>query len=147
MGRLGRAISLTPIILLIACGDREDIKMTEPHPVLAAVQGLCPRCGNRTLFAGLASFAPKCRACGLDFAAFNVGDGPAAFLIFIVGGITVGSAIVTQVKLSPPWWVHVLLWVPLAIVLTVGLLRIGKGLLLALEYRHRAREGRIQDPE
>jgi uncharacterized protein (DUF983 family) len=121
--------------------------MTEPSPILAAIKGLCPRCGNRTLFAGLATFAPKCRACGLDFDAFNVGDGPAAFLIFIVGGIVVGLAIVTQVKVSPPWWVHVLLWVPLTAILTIGLLRIGKGLLLALEYRHRAREGRIQDPE
>ena len=116
-------------------------------PIAAALQGLCPRCGNRTLFAGPASFAPACRACGLDFAAFNVGDGPAAFLIFIVGGIVVGLAIVTQVKLSPPWWVHVLLWVPLTALLTIGLLRVGKGLLLALEYRHRAREGRIRGSE
>jgi uncharacterized protein (DUF983 family) len=116
-------------------------------PLMAALKGLCPRCGNRTLFAGLASFAPACRACGLDFAAFNVGDGPAAFLIFIVGGIVVGLAIVLQVKASPPWWVHVLLWVPLTAFLTVGLLRLGKGLLLALEYRHRAQEGRIRDPE
>ena len=36
---------------------------------------------------------------------------------------------------SPPWWVHVLLWVPLTAVLTIGLLRLGKGLLLALEYQ------------
>lgn len=99
------------------------------------------------MFAGLASFAPKCRACGLDFAGFNVGDGPAAFLIFIVGGIVVGLAIWLELKAAPPWWLHVLLWVPLATAMTVGLLRIGKGLLLALEYRHRAREGRIQDPE
>jgi len=118
--------------------------MREVQPIEAALKGLCPRCGARTLFAGLATFAPKCRACGLDFASFNVGDGPAAFLIFIVGGIVVGLAIVTQVKLSPPWWVHVLLWVPLTAILTVGLLRIAKGLLLALEYRHRAREGRIE---
>ena len=121
--------------------------MTEPKPLLVALQGLCPRCGSPTLFASLASFAPKCRACGLDFAAFNVGDGPAAFLIFIVGGIVVALAILLQLKAAPPWWVHVLLWVPLTIVLTVGLLRLGKGLLLALEYRHRAREGRIKDGE
>src|SRR5258707_611621 len=97
--------------------------MTEPPPLMAALKGLCPRCGNRTLFAGLATFAPKCRACGLDFAAFNVGDGPAAFLIFIVGGIVVGLAIVTQVRLSPPSWVHVLLWVPLTAILTGRSLR------------------------
>jgi uncharacterized protein (DUF983 family) len=97
------------------------------------------------LFAGLASFARKCRACGLDFAGFNVGDGPAAFLIFIVGGIVVAAAIAVELGLSPPWWLHILLWLPLAAGLTVGLLRIAKGLLLALEYRHRAREGRIRE--
>jgi len=121
--------------------------MNEPSPAQAALRGLCPRCGNRTLFAGLATFAPRCRACGLDFAAFNVGDGPAAFLIFIVGGIVVGLAMFVELSASPPWWVHVLLWLPLATVLTVGLLRIGKGLLLVLEYRQKAREGRIVDDQ
>jgi uncharacterized protein (DUF983 family) len=106
------------------------------------LKGLCPRCGARTLFAGLATFAPRCRACGLDYAAFNVGDGPAAFLIFIVGGIMVALAIALELSVEPPWWVHALLWVPLAAFLTIGLLRIAKGLLLALEYKHR-----IQDRE
>ena len=78
-----------------------------------ALRGLCPRCGNRTLFAGLATFAPKCRACGLDFAGFNVGDGPAAFLIFIVGGLIVGLAIALELGAEPPLWVHILLWLPL----------------------------------
>ena len=118
--------------------------MKEPSPAQAALRGLCPRCGARTLFIGLATFAPKCRACGLDYAGFNVGDGPAAFLIFIVGGLVVALAIALELSMSPPWWVHVLLWVPLTAILTIGLLRIAKGLLLALEYRHRAREGRIE---
>ena len=121
--------------------------MREVRPIEAALRGLCPRCGNRTLFAGLARFAPTCRACGLDFAAFNVGDGPAAFLIFIVGGIVVALAIWVELKFSPPFWVHILLWVPLAAAMTIGLLRIGKGLLLALEFQRSAREGRLRDPE
>ena len=119
--------------------------MTGPAPALVALKGLCPRCGNRTLFAGLATFAPKCRGCGLDFEGFNVGDGPAAFLIFIVGGIVVALAILVELNLSPPWWLHVLLWLPLAAALTIGLLRLAKGLLLALEYRHKAREGRFRE--
>ena len=114
-------------------------------PLASALRGLCPRCGNKTLFAGLATFAPKCRACGLDFEGFNVGDGPAAFLIFIVGGLVVALAIALELGASPPWWLHLLLWLPLAAILTVGLLRVSKGLLLALEYRHRAREGRLLD--
>jgi uncharacterized protein (DUF983 family) len=73
---------------------------------------------------------------------FNVGDGPAAFLIFIVGTITVVSALVVDGIFSPPWWVH-LVWIPVAAALTIGGLRIAKAALLAQEYKHRASEGRI----
>ena len=123
--------------------------MTErtPTPAEAALRGLCPRCGAPTLFAGLVTFAPKCRACGLDYDAFNVGDGPAAFLILIVGGIVTALAVMVELAFAPSWWVHVLLWLPLTAALTLGLLRIGKGLLLALEYRNQAREGRLKRPE
>ena len=89
----------------------------------------------------------KCRACGLDYSSFNVGDGPAAFLIFIVGGLVVGLAIWVELRFSPPFWVHILLWVPVATTLTLGLLRLAKGLLLALEYKNRAREGQLQGGE
>ena len=116
-----------------------------PSPVVAALRGICPRCGNAPMFRGLAGFQPNCRSCGLDFAGFNVGDGPAAFLIFIVGGLIVGLAIWVELAFSPPFWVHPLLWIPLAAVGTIGLLRIGKGLLLILEYRREAREGRLKD--
>ena len=98
----------------------------------------------RTLFAGWASFAERCRACGLDYSSFNVGDGPAAFLIFIVGTIPVVGALVVDGAFAPPWWVH-LVWVPFAAALTIGGLRVAKGWLLAQEYKHRAREGRIAE--
>jgi uncharacterized protein (DUF983 family) len=108
----------------------------------AALHGNCPRCGAHTLFDGWVSFAPKCRGCGLDLQSFNVGDGPAAFLIFIVGTITVVAALVVDGAFLPPWWVH-LVWIPVATALTIGGLRLSKAWLLAQEYKHRAREGRI----
>jgi len=108
----------------------------------AALTGCCPRCGARTLFQGWVRFASKCRSCGLDFADFNVGDGPAAFLILIVGAIVVVCALVLDAAVEPPIWVH-LIWVPVATGLTVGGLRVAKAWLLGQEYRHRAREGRI----
>jgi uncharacterized protein (DUF983 family) len=117
--------------------------MKQPSPLQVALRGLCPRCGCRALFSGIATFAPKCRACGLDFDSFNVGDGPAAFLILIVGGIVTALAIALELAAEPPFWVHILLWLPLTLALVVGLLRLAKALLLALEYSHRAREGRI----
>ena len=112
-----------------------------------AVRGLCPQCGNKTLFAGLATFAPRCRACGLDYSDFNVGDGPAAFLTLIVGGLITGLAIALELSAEPPFWVHLVLWVPLATLAVIFSLRFAKALLLALEYRHRAREGQIRPGE
>jgi uncharacterized protein (DUF983 family) len=108
----------------------------------AALAGNCPSCAAHTLFDGWVSFAHKCRSCGLDFDSFNVGDGPAAFLIFIVGTITVVAALVVDGIFSPPWWVH-LVWIPVATALTIGGLRLSKAWLLAQEYKHRAREGPI----
>jgi uncharacterized protein (DUF983 family) len=115
-----------------------------PSLAAATSEGLCPCCGARTLFAGLASFAPKCAQCGLDFASFNVGDGPAAFLILIVGAIVAVGAIVLDQMVSPPWWVHII-WLPIGAGLTIYGLRIGKAALLYQEYRHRAGEGRLSE--
>jgi uncharacterized protein (DUF983 family) len=119
-----------------------DHSAAEPAPLAAALKGDCPRCGARTLFAGWVKFAPKCRGCGLDFDGFNVGDGPAAFLILIVGAIVVIGALTLDAAAEPPWWVH-LIWVPVAAALTIGGLRLAKAWLLGQEYRHRAGEGRI----
>jgi uncharacterized protein (DUF983 family) len=113
-----------------------------PSLAAAASEGLCPKCGAKTLFAGLVNFAPKCRSCGLDFSNYNVGDGPAAFLILIVGAIVAVGAILFDLLVVPPWWAH-LIWLPIAAGLTIGGLRIGKAALLYQEYKHRAREGRL----
>ena len=87
-------------------------------------------------------FAPRCRACGLDFDSFNVGDGPAAFLILIVGAVLTVLAVAVNLSSSPPWWVH-LVWIPVGLLLTLGGLRTAKSWLIAQEYVHRASEGRI----
>ena len=115
-----------------------------PSLAAASFEGLCPRCGARSLFAGLARFAPACRSCGLDFASYNVGDGPAAFLILIVGAIVAVGAILLDQLAGPPWWVHII-WLPIAGGLTVYGLRVGKAALLYQEHKHRAREGRLAE--
>jgi uncharacterized protein (DUF983 family) len=114
-----------------------------PETAQAALRGLCPRCSAPTLFAGVVSFALRCARCDLDLGQFNVGDGPAAFLIMIVGAIVTALAVIVQLSFEPPFWVHILLWFPLTAALVVGLLRIAKAALLVLEYRNRAREGRL----
>ena len=103
--------------------------------VMAAIKGTCPKCGAITLFRGWIAFAPKCRACGLDFGAFNVGDGPAAFPTLIVGAMVVIGAVSLQLRISPPLWVHILIWPAITFGLVIGGLRVGKAALLQSEYR------------
>ena len=115
--------------------------------VRAALSSRCPKCETGPLFDGWIKFAPRCRSCGLDLAAFNVGDGPAAFLILIVGGLMTALALMLQLKAHPPFWVHILLWVPLTTVLVVFCLRVSKAALLILEYRNRAGEGKLAEKQ
>ena len=116
-----------------------------PPPIDSGLKGACPRCGARTLFATYIRFAERCSNCGLDFTAYNVGDGPVVFLTLGLGALITGLALWVEFTFSPPFWVHILLWIPITLGLVVLLLRFGKGLLLALEYRNRASEGRIKD--
>lgn len=106
----------------------------------AAALGECPRCGSRTLFKGLVDFAARCGNCGLDYSRFNVGDGPAAFLTLVIGTILAIAAIVLDQSVHPPFWVHIILWVPLTAVMVFYGLRVAKGALLILEYHRGARE-------
>jgi uncharacterized protein (DUF983 family) len=120
-----------------------DAPRAEPTIVQVGLKGLCPRCGAPVLFAGMIRFATRCRVCGLDYDAFNVGDGPAAFLTLIIGTLVCAGAIVLELAAHPPVWLHVLLWPPITVALVIGSLRVAKGMLIASEYRNRAREGRI----
>ena len=117
----------------------------QPGLVPAALFGLCPKCGERTLFAGLAQFAPRCRACGLELSRFNVGDGPAAFLTLIIGALITVLAVWLEFKFHPPLWVHVILWVPITAGLVLWGLRVSKAALLITEYRRDAREVTNED--
>ena len=117
-----------------------------PYPPLSPVAtGLacrCPRCGKGKLFQGFLTLRPRCEVCGLDYAFIDSGDGPAVFVVFLAGAIVVASALITEVKFEPPLWVHALLWGPLILVTTLTPLRPMKGLMIALQYLHKAAEGR-----
>ncbi len=103
----------------------------------------CPHCGKGKLFRGFLTLPPRCEACGLDYGFADAGDGPAVFIMFLVGFIVVGAALVTEVLYHPPYWVHAVLWLPLTLILTLGLLRPMNGLMIALQYYHKAAERRF----
>jgi uncharacterized protein (DUF983 family) len=117
----------------------------EPRTLTAALLSRCPRCGKGPLFDGYLSVAPRCRACDLDYAMFDAGDGPAVFVILIVGAIVAGSALIVEFTYQPPYWVHAIIWIPAILILTTVFLRLAKSTLLVLQYKHRAGEGRLAE--
>ena len=113
-------------------------------PILAGLACRCPRCGKGKLFQGFLTLRPRCEACGLDYAFIDAGDGPAVFVILLAGFIVVGCALVVEFKYAPPFWLHAVLWGPLILATTLLPLRSMKGLLIALQYRNKAAEGRLE---
>ena len=121
---------------------------TEPHhhvsPFVAGLRGRCPRCGEGRLFEGFLKPRARCEKCDLDFAFADSGDGPAVFIMFIAGFLVVGSALFVELRYEPPFWVHAMLWIPMVLIVCLGLLRPLKGLMIALQYANKAEEGRLE---
>ncbi|MEA2934193.1 MAG: hypothetical protein QOD74_839, partial [Variibacter sp.] len=88
----------------------------------------------------------SCEHCRLNFSFADAGDGPAVFVILFAGFIVAGLALVTEFVWQPPFWLHALLWGPLAVVVCVGPLRPLKGVMIALQYRFQAQEGQLASP-
>jgi uncharacterized protein (DUF983 family) len=115
-----------------------------PSPFLAGLLARCPRCGEGALFRSGLILREKCDRCGLSYAFADSGDGPAVFAIFILGFLVLAGALLVEFRLQPPVWVHVVLWGLLTPLLALGLLRLLKATLIALQYRHKAGEGRLE---
>ncbi|MBV8536038.1 MAG: DUF983 domain-containing protein [Alphaproteobacteria bacterium] len=98
----------------------------------------CPRCGQGPLYSGLLTVRERCTGCGLDLSAQDSGDGPAVFVVLVLGGFVVGLALLVEVKFSPPLWVHAVLWPGVILAGAIVLLRMFKATLIALQFRHRA---------
>ena len=114
-----------------------------PSPFVPGLLGRCPRCGSGRLFRGFLALRTSCERCGLDFSFADSADAPAFFVMFLSGFIVAGSALAVEILYSPPYWVHALLWGPLILVTTLLPLRPIKGLMIALQYHHKAAEGRF----
>lgn len=113
-------------------------------PIGKGLRCRCPRCGMGPLFRGFMTLRPHCQVCGLDYGFADAGDGPAIFVIFLSGFIVVFAALITEAMFQPPLWVHAVLWLPLIVILTFLPLRSMKGLLIALQFHHKAAEGRLE---
>lgn len=117
---------------------------SEPAPIAAGVKGACPRCGQGRIFDGFLTVRQTCQSCGLDYGFADAADGPAVFVMFLVGFLVVGLALWVEFAYVPPIWVHAVLWFPLTAVLSLAAIRPLKGIMIALQYHHRAEEGRLE---
>ncbi|MCW5737064.1 MAG: DUF983 domain-containing protein [Enhydrobacter sp.] len=109
-----------------------------PSPIDVALRGVCPRCGQGRLFHGLLTVVDRCSVCDLDLRGNDAGDGPAVFVILGLGAIVMGLVFWVEFRFEPPWWLHVLIWLPLTFGGAVWLLRLLKALLIAQQYAHRS---------
>ena len=114
-------------------------------PISAGLAGRCPRCGDGRMFSGFITVAPRCEVCGLDYSFADSGDGPAVFVALFGGFAVLGAALWTEIVYQPPMWVHMVVFLPLTLVVCLGLLRPFKGLLIALQYRNKAELGRLKN--
>ena len=113
-------------------------------PFSTGLAGRCPRCGEGRLFKSFVEVAPDCEHCGLDLKFADSGDGPAVFVMLFAGFLIVGTALFVEVRYEPPMWVHAMIFLPLTLIVCIGMLRPLKGVLIALQYRNKAEQGRLE---
>ena len=112
-------------------------------PVRTGMAGRCPRCGRGRLFSGYLTVTKSCTYCGLSFAFAETGDAAAWFVMSFISVVGVGSILGVELAWSPPWWVHVLIAIPVLVILPMLLLRPVKGFFLCQQWKQSAEEGRI----
>jgi len=114
-----------------------------PSPFATGLACRCPRCGEGPLFSGFLKPVSRCESCGEDLSFAAATEGPAVFIILIVGFVIVGAAATVEALFHPPPFVHLLLWLPSTVILSLLLLRPLKATMVALQYHNRAGEGRL----
>ena len=122
-----------------------DDRYPPQSPYSTGLSGRCPRCGQGRLFTHFISLAPRCEVCDLDFKFADSGDGPAVFVTLFAGFLVLGAALWTELNYEPPFWVHMVIFMPLTLIVCLGMLRPLKGLLVALQYRNKAEQGRLEE--
>jgi len=125
----------------------EERAMTPPSPWIAGLTLRCPQCGKGGVFNGYLRIRDTCSVCGADFKAADAGDGPAVFVILIVGAIVAPLLIFLQVGLDLPDTLALAITIVAAIALCIGFLPPFKATLFALQWKHKAREATHEDVE
>lgn len=115
-----------------------DIDQRETRSVMPAMKrgfrGKCPHCGNGKLFRAFVKPVDNCSVCGEDYTHQRADDLPAYIVVSIVGHIVVGGFMATEMLTDWSSWQHLALWIPVAIILSLGLLQPVKGAVIGLQW-------------
>jgi uncharacterized protein (DUF983 family) len=131
-------LAATPSSLHFRAMQSETIVQRPPRDVLQAMRhgflGRCPKCGRGHLFRAFLKVVDRCDVCGEEMRHHRADDAPAYFVVLIVGHIVVALALEVELLFSPPYWVHIALWLPLTLALVLGLLQPVKGAIVGLQW-------------
>jgi len=119
----------------------------QPSPWAAGLRLACPQCGEGPVFAGYLKFRDACSHCGANFRSADAGDGPAVFIILIVGALVTPLLIVLQFGLRLPGELALGITLVAAVALCLALLPPFKATLFALQWKHKASEATHRDVE
>jgi uncharacterized protein (DUF983 family) len=114
--------------------------------------GRCPRCHSGRIFASYLKVADLCPYCCLELHHHRADDAPPYFTIFLVGHLVVPWIWLVERAYRPSIWMHVVLWLPLVVVLSLLLLPSIKGAIVGMQWAMRmhgfalAPERRQEDP-
>jgi uncharacterized protein (DUF983 family) len=102
--------------------------------LLHGLRGHCPACGEGHLFRAFVKVAPSCDHCGEPFHHHRADDFPAYLVIILVGHLIVPLTLYVELVYAPAYWVHAVIWLPLVLILAIGLLQPLKGMIVALQW-------------
>ena len=110
----------------------------ERRPVWRAMwhgfRGRCPHCGEGKLFRAFVKPVDHCAVCGEDYTHQRADDFPAYITITIVGHIVLGGFLAVETLFILSNWVHLAIWVPLTIIMSIALLQPVKGAIIGLQW-------------
>jgi uncharacterized protein (DUF983 family) len=105
--------------------------------VLRGLRCRCPNCGEGKLFARFTRTVPACEVCGTDFTHQRADDAPPYIVVFVVGHLIVGLALWAEKAYQPSLWLHMALWLPLTLALSILMLPPAKGAVIGLQWANR----------
>mgnify|MGYP006170369651 FL=1 len=109
----------------------------QPGLVSAALSGLCPRCGAKTLFAAPAGLADECSACGLDILSLERGGRFVGVVTMLLALVLILAALGVDEWLRPPLWASFLFWGPVTAGAVIFGLRFYKTMWVYHQYEER----------